>query len=288
MLPLAILVAIYLYLEEKSYKNSAYFTLGVLLMSSVLIFYVIKLDILADFYFWTIEFNLTTFSEMGTKSPTIRELLRSAPLFGAAGLAWVLLAKRELSRELGYLGIFFTALLAFAYARFDFVHLQPALPFAVMIIVIFARRHKVISSLLFPMYLLISLVLISRFYIGNYGTDVRFFGAKEDKIAEQVLLHTTEGQPIFALGTTPHIYQLTGTRPSGDIFVFQFPWFMTEAEDKVLSALVREPPEVVIRDLSATTGGQSLAEHMPNVSNYVEKNYNVVSNVDEVEIMIPK
>ena len=120
------------------------------------------------------------------------------------------------------------------------------------------------------------------------GDRVLFFGEFEEKLSAEVLKYVKQGDSIFAMGTTPHLYQLTNTLPPGGIFVFQFPWFMVEAEERILAGIIDDPPKVVVRDKNATTGGKNLISYMQNIDRHVEDNYKTIEMIDGVEIMIQK
>ena len=90
---------------------------------------------------------------------------------------------------------------------------------------------------------------------------------------------------VFGLGTYPHIYYLLDKIPPGNVFVFQFPWFMKIAESKILKGVEDFPPDYVIRNESATVGGYKLIEYMQNINSYVDSNYLLVTRIGDNEIL---
>ena len=175
----------------------------------------------------------------------------------------------------------------YAYARFDYIHLQPALPFAVLILTYsIIRVPKRLFKIVVLGFLAISAFLVLPFYRVNSGSRVLFFGQLERDIATRVEELTQPGDKIFAFGTTPHLYQITNRLPPGNIFVFQFPWFMVVAENMVLSGIINDPPKLVVRDKSATTGGENLVNYMPNINRFIDENYQLVDKVDGIEVML--
>jgi len=288
VVPLILFVAIYGYFKHFSWRNFWIFSIGVGAAPALMLGFIINIEALPDFIFWTATFNLTTFAQMGRKFPAVGQLARISGIFGFAVFSWLVLLQKKSSNEAILLGIFFLGSLFFAYARFDFIHLQPALPFAILLMVMFIDRYKLLSFFAFPLYLIYALIILIPFYKGSLGGGTLFFGEKEAKVAEVVRLNANAGDSIFALATTPHIYQLTNTRPAGDIFVFQFPWFMTVAEQRILNGLKNDPPRVVIRDKNATTAGQKLVEFMPRVERFIDEHYTVDVTIDEIEVLLPK
>ena len=145
------------------------------------------------------------------------------------------------------------------------------------------RKLRIIS---FAIYIIIAIYLIKPVYLANKGRDVMFFGDFERQISNKVLSYASAGDTIFSLGTTPHVYYLTKTLPPGRLFVFQFPWFMRIAEERILSGIISDPPKVVVRDETATTGGMRLIDYMSNINQHINENYHVIDNISEVEILV--
>lgn len=285
--PLIILVGIYLLFKERKFKIVFLFGLGVLIPTLFLILYITNLGIWKDFIFWTITFNMTTFAEMGRKYGTLSEWSRVIGVYGFSLFAFF---DKKVREDTLLIGVFLAGSLASIYARFDFVHLQPSLPFVALLSAISINwliKRKYLK-LLIAVYVLASIFLLSQFYKGHWGDRVFFFGSTEKKVTAEIQKLSKSGDKIFALGTLPHIYQMADRLPSGNVFVFQFPWFMTTAENRILSGIVNDPPKVVIRDLEAEVEGQKLISYMPKINEYINKNYKVVGKIEEIEIMIAK
>ena len=120
------------------------------------------------------------------------------------------------------------------------------------------------------------------------GDRVLFFGSSENKVVAEIQRLSSADEKIFALGTLPHIYQLADRLPPGNIFVFQFPWFMIEAEDRILEAVISDSPRVVIRDLTSEVEGHKLISFMPKINKYIEDKYKTVERIENIEIMVVK
>lgn len=283
---LAALVAIHVLFFRKKEQAALSFILGAGIPALALLLFVIKNSVWSEFVFWTITFNLTTYAEMGRKYATLRELLATGVIYLPALFISVygFFSKR---RDLILLSIFFVTSLLYAYARFDYVHLQPSLVFAILLLVCIAKKiPKKLQEGLFVLYLIPVVLVASRFYIGNFKNEVKFFGEMEYKVARKVEELTNENDAIFMFGTLPHMYQMTKTRPPGNVFVFQFPWFMNEAEPIILQGLKNEPPKVVVRQKSATIDKSSLVEHMKEIEEYISSNYEKIDEVGDIEILV--
>ncbi len=295
VLPLVFLVGLFVWCDSKKFKKTLPLFFGFALPTALMLVYIYSIGVWRDFIFWTVTFNLTTFAQMGRKFPDMAGLIKSAPVFLLAGVAWVMVflktkkSKSKLESIYWLLGMFFIGSLTFAYARFDFVHFQPALPFAILILILVIKKLSIKrASVTILTYTLASIVFLFPFYKHHVGKRVSFFGEFENRLVNKVRQRVGEGDTIFALGTTPHIYQLTNTLPPGNIFVFQFPWFMIEAEERVLTGIINDLPKVVVRDMSATTGGVNLVSYMQNINQYIKENYKVVDRVNNTEIMIKR
>lgn len=287
--PLVVLVILLVLFWTKKLKSVFLLALGLLIPTFVLIYYIIGLEAWNDFYYWTITFNLTTFAQMGRKYPDLVGLIKSSVIYGLAGGSWLYLIIKSKSRGLFWLGAFFLGSLVFAYARFDFVHLQPALPFAILIIISTTIRLPRRIRLLFIGFLFIAAIyFVPPFYKANMSTKILFFGELERRVSEKVSEFAEPGESVFAFATMPHLYQMTNTLPPGKVFVFQFPWFMLEAEEIVLSGIIRDPPRVVVRDKEATTGGENLISHMQKIQSFIDEKYKVVDIIEGTEILTRK
>src|SRR3989344_803776 len=286
-----LLLAFYLLFTSEGVKNIISFLFGLFIPVVALVFWVLKLGIWKEFIFWTVTFNLTTFAQMGRKYPGISDLMKLIPVYGLSIvlISYILFIKKEKKPNFILVVLFFISTLAFAYARFDFVHLQPSLVFALLILTYLIKKlvHRK-KYLIAGIYVLVSILITSSRYQSLTGSNVLFFGDFEKQVSFKVAELTTPKDVIFAMGTFPHIYQQTNTLPPGSLFVFQFPWFMYEAENKILSAIISNPPKVIVRDKNITISGIKVTTFMPNINSYIDQNYNVSAYSDSTEILLPK
>jgi len=279
VLPLVALIAFFIFFRRKKIWDLMYFGFGFLIPVVFLAIYIIRLGVWHDFFFWTITFNLTTFAEMGRKYPEASLFIRSLFVFAPAFVA---------GRKDILISLFILGSLAFAYARFDLVHLQPVLPFVVLgtMSVLGRIRKSVLAKIFLGFYLFAALFILTRFYQGHLGKKVFFFGETERKIVKEIEELTAPQDKIFAFGTLPHVYQMTGLLPPGNIFVFQFPWFMMKAEESILSGIISDPPKVVIRDPDAQVDDRKLIDNMLQIDQYVQDNYARIDKINGIEILL--
>lgn len=287
--PLIVAVFILIWVTKKRVYDIIYFLAGLFIPVSVLIGYISYIGVWKEFIYWTVVFNLTVFSQMGRKFPNIAEILKSGLIFGSAIIAIPIIYFGKYRKYNLVLAMYLMGSLMFSYARFDYIHLQPAIPFALVLITsLFYSDYYKLKIFFGALIIIGALYLIPHFYRLNIGNRTLFFGDFERRLSNAVLSYASQNDTIFAIGTTPHIYELTNTLPPGRIFVFQFPWFMKVSEDKILQGLEKNPPIVVIRDETTTTGGINLMNNMEFINRYIEQNYTTINKVDSTDIMIKK
>jgi hypothetical protein len=289
VLPLSVITAIYIWREFRNLKQPEKYIAGVAIPGFILMFFVYFKGIPGDFWYWTVTYNLTVFAAQGRKYPGVSELLKSLVFFGPAIFTvFYFLIKQKLDRILALLAIYLLGALVFAYARFDYVHLQPGIPYTALLISYFIFKfHEKSKYLLGSAFIFLSLTFVIWFGRGHIGSSVLFYGEDERKITEKVNNYSDEGDSVFAFGTFPHLYQMTETAPPGRVFVFQFPWFMVKAENSILDGIKSDPPRVVVRDVNSEVNGINLVKFMSKIHKHIGQYYKTVDTVGNVEIMIP-
>ncbi len=288
-IPIILFSIIYVWRYFKTNRSLEKYTLGLAIPGLYLIYFVFKNNILNEFIYWTFTFNVTTFSEMGRKYPTFIELLKTSFFFGIPLLSIIYFyLHKKLKEKLLLVCLYLLGSLFFAYARFDYVHLQPALPYAsILCIYIFTEIPKKKGIALTFIFLLFSSFFTIRQYTRLVGNEVLFYGSEERVIVDKVSQYSKKGDSIFAFATFPGIYQLTNTIPSGHVFVFQFPWFMVKAEDSILNGIKLDPPKVVIRDKNSEVSDLNLIKYMEKIDEHINKYYKTIDTVGNIEIMLP-
>lgn len=289
VLPLAAVVWIFTYVKTRNFKGIIYFALGISLPVLAMFGCMYSIGVWNDFFFWTVLFNIGTYAKMGRKYATNGDIVRMLTAFGLPFIFAVLGFFKTKKYEILTIALFFVLTLAFAYARFDPVHLQPALVF-VALLAGYSLKYlpKKYSQILLVIYLVPSLILLSRFYASHRGNSVPFFGNFEKRLVSTVQRETLPTDKIFSFGSAPHIYSLADRLPSGNVFVFQFPWFFVDAEEKILNGIVTDPPKLVIRDKNAQVDGAVLVEYAPSINKYIDDNYKVLEIIEGTEILEPK
>ncbi len=287
--PLILLVFLYLIIKRTDVKKTLLSLMLVLAPVFLVFIHFWKLGVLNDFIYWTVTFNLTVFSQMGKTQPTLTDIFKMIPVFGFTLISIIILIKKRDTKRLLLPGIFFVGTLFFAYARFDYIHLQPALPYAVIICFLLLKhfRKRILIPFLF-LYFFVSLyIFIPNFrFFNKPGVSPMLNDSETVSLLNTVNRYREKGDKIFAFGTYLHIYYLTDTLPPGNIFSFQFPWFMKIAQTKVLQGIIRDPPAIIIRDKKSQVDGYNLIENMQEIENYVESHYKTIDSVNNTEILV--
>ncbi len=288
VIPLGAFLSLYLLLNVKNKKQLFYFFLCAGIPVLVMLAYVAGRGIVKDFFYWAGTFNFTAYHDMGRKYPTIKDIISTlfVSVPAIAGL-FMLLKNQKLRGEGILLCIFFFTGFLYAYARFDFVHMQPVIPFAILSFILGALRLKR-KYLIVTAFLLFSTIVGMRSYWRNWGAETKFFAKEDYLVFDRVKSYTLPGSSVFAFATYPYIYPITNTHPAGNVFVFEFPWFMKIAEEPILNGLKADPPVVIVRDETAMTDSYNLVSYMPKIAAFVDRYYVVAEKIGPTEIMIKR
>src|SRR4030042_3504775 len=284
IIPLIVLVLLYYLLEKKYLKGVYWYLLGLLPLPILMIFYFFLKGAFYEFIYWTVTYNLTVFAEFGKKVPSITDLIIVTSVFGISLFGIFNLRKRNIFI---WILIFTVGSILFAYARYDLVHLQPVLPFICLSSVIGIEwlLKKKSTKLIIILYILGTLFFLNNFYKSHLGNRVLFYDSDTITVAEKLSQETKPGEHVFLFGVSAHIYQMTNTLPAGNVFVFQFPWFMRVAEDRILAGIEKDEPEIILADNSVKIGGQRITDFEPKIYKYILENYEKKYTIGSVDFM---
>lgn len=283
VIPLASLIFLYLLWQKRDLKVVVNFLAGILLPVGIMIYYLFSIGVLKDFWYWTVIFNLTTFAQYGKKAPFFSGVARVGFITAFSFLAFFLKDKKLAQT----LVIFIIGSLMAIYARFDFVHFQVALPFVLIAQVagFTTVRDRIWTKFVLVGYLVVTVWWLSIFYSGHLSNQVMFFDPQTKMVADKIKQYTKAGDKIFIFGAVPHLYQMTQTKPAGDLFVFQFPWFVMVTEGRLLEGLKKDHPEIVVSDRTVEIEKQKLVEFAKRLDKYIQQNYQPVDQVGSTQIL---
>lgn len=283
-MPLAFLIGIFVFWETRKLKSFLSYFFAFIMPVLLMIIYFFSLGVLSDFWYWTIVFNLTVYAKYGTKiPPTVGFVTRVLFVYLSSLLGLFYKQRRIVLITL----IFLLGSLAGVFDRADFIHFQPSLPFAILLTVygfdILKKNKRAI--IVFVIYASVTLWWQMVFYKGHLGNTILLFDENTKNLVSKVKLYTKPNEKIFVFGAVPQLYQMTGTLPTGDIFVFQFPWFLRVAEDRVLAGIIKDKPEIIVSQSNNVIEGVQIKEFAGKIDKYINDNYQKIDNVGETLIL---
>lgn len=260
------------------FKEIPYFLLPFLflLIFQLIVFW--QKGTVADFIFWALYFPFFQASKMPgyILLPTLRQL---AVILSLILFFLPLLVKRKKSANL----IITTGvvLLLFAYPRFDYFHLIPALSVLSLAVKDNARELVNIKNKLRPQYLvsLFALIFLAiftiRFFINNWTNQVRFF--EKDIIETSSLLFkiTSENEKVYIQNGPDQILPLARRLPPKP-WADEFPWYLegSNIQGKVVEGLKTESPKFIIFKPYDLKEQYLIGSYRPpEITDYIEENY---------------
>ncbi len=269
-IPLYILLGLLILFKERSFRPIFFYFLGFLPITFLWVGYFYLRGVFGDLFFWTVTFNLTTFAKEGSKAPFLSGLIRVIWIYLPVAVIFVLKDKIFVL----LMAVFLIGSLSGDLSRFDLVHFQPSLPFVVITttILVFQMIKMLATKIYLSIYVLVAVIWLITFFKGHISDKVFFFDNQTQAISQVIRNNSIPGEEIFILGPVPHLYQMTATIPVGRIFVFQFPWFLQESEDRFLEALENGKPNLIVRDNSVIIEGRPITKFAAKLNEYIDKN----------------
>jgi len=281
----AIPIIITLILQKQFKIKNIIKTLGGLLIPvGLFCIYLVKNNILADFYFWAIKFGIGYLpsAEGQIKLPSLKQTVALGVPFISIIYPLILIYKNKFNKQNQLtilLLVWSLFLLLGTYPRFEYFHLQPSLPFlailsGVTIAVVFKQIHKN-RLFLAPLILILmgSTYLTMRFYLLNWHRQDRFFEPETKTMATWLSTNANYKEKIFILNSWDHLYALSDTIPAVTPWVPTLPWYMNypDIQDKIVLDLIKNKPEIIVFEPYKYSG---LGSYKPEKINaFLENNY---------------
>lgn len=283
-IPLAGLIFLYISWEKRKLQPMINYSTGVCLTLFLMLLYLTNIGVLNDFIYWTIIFNLTVFAQYGTSIPATVGFVNRIIFVYVISLLVFLHKDR---RIVLVLTIFILGSFVSIFDRADFVHLQPSLPFVAVATALgfFSIKNKKIVLAVIFIYTFVTLWWLNIFYNGHTSEKVFFFDENTKRIASKIEEYTNPNDKIFIFGAIPHLYQMTNTIPAGNIFVFQFPWFLQVAEGRILEGIKKDQPDIIVSDRSVQIENQKITDFAKEIDQYIQKNYGVINQIGTTTIL---
>jgi len=242
---------------------------------------------LRSFWYWTVTYNLTSdYRTLAARSPGVAEvrLIASSFLLVPAALFYLLGQKRQSNPiwlTLGWGLVLLATSTLTAYPRFEFFHLQTALPVlawlsAVPLAAALQPRNPgrsfaaAITLGLAALWLVISASVYQPVVDAGQTQKIWEYSDLVPLAAEiRQQIGPTDCIYIFPDDeATANLYYLTRCTPR--FWVFAYPWFMIDpVKQRILSALEEDPPPWVV----TFPGRWEIEKHAPEVMGYLEDHY---------------
>lgn len=289
LVPLVALTGLMVLRNEglREWRSLARFAAGTLLPSLSMLLYLHTIGVLADFWFWTVSFNLTTAVQQATLAPATGDLVRIALPVTIAVVAVVVVPARWQARLVGLWGC---ATVVGGLGRFGLIHLQPAVPFFAILVGMLGVelwRRRVTAALL-------ALVVLSSVWLGEYyGRRARWLEdpAQSERLAaiEKLIRdRAAPGDRVLLVGVPPQLYASTRTLPPGRLFVFDLPWFGDIAGERAIAALRGDPPKVVLVDTASGIDGLRMVDYQRALVDDVRARYVLTTQLGAIEVYEPR
>ncbi len=158
------------------------------------------------------------------------------------------------------------------FTRFEYFHLQPALPFAAMLLS---------GSLLTIPFLAVFAFLFLRFFVSNSSLPARFVTADILANAKTVNSVIAPGSRTFFFNSWDHYYYLTDTLPAGNYFVSQTPWNWSYpgVEEKFIRIMETDKPKHVV--MGSCFQLKNVCYRPEKIAVYLNRNYREVLKLSD-------
>ena len=284
IIPLSGFLFIYFIISKHSIKSIFYYSLGLLTPIVIMLLYILGIGVFWDFWYWNLVFNLFVYAKSGAKSFVQPGFLTRIVFVYIFSLLPLIFRSRN---KLILLYIFLLGSSVSIIDRADFVHLQPSLPFVLLATsfgLLAIKNRKIIISIIL-IYSVVAIWWQVTFYKGHLGDKVFFFDEQSLSVSNKIKQNTSFHERIFIYGAVSHLYQMSNTLPAGNIFVFQFPWFLKVTEDRILAGLIQDKPKIIVYDSEYNIEGVKLSEFSKKIYQYIESNYKKIDNVNSIQIL---
>lgn len=259
------------------------FAAGALLPWSLVVLHLHAIGVLADFWLWAVRSHLTMALRGATLVPGLGDAVRIALPIAIVAAAVLRVPPHQ---RPGLVALWGCATVVGGLGHFGLIHLQPIVPcFAIltgMLGVELWRRRSTLA--------LLALLMLSTVWLGEfYGRRSRWLDdpAQNDRLEEIAAVIRDRKGPsdrVLLLGLPSQLYATTGTLPPGRVYVSDLPWLVDVAGDRVVDALRRDPPHLVLVDPASGVDGGLLQEHAGALLGEVRRSYVQTARLGSIEV----
>ncbi len=246
-----------------------------IVLSIELIFCFYKTNSLLEFINWTLFFPFIKASKISgyLSLPTIKQLLPIIViLILSSPSIFYLSAKRF------YLLPIMVSLLFFAYPRFDYFHLIPALAFISILIglsINLILKASLAEKFTYLFLVIMIFIYVARFITLNISTEIRFFEPEIQIAANFISITTNKNEPLYILNGPDQIFPLSSRLPIKP-WADEFPWYLENGnlQQNIVISLIKINPRFIVSKPYSDGGKFDLGSYRPQViADYLDDNY---------------
>ena len=255
------------------------------------LFFFAKVNLLSDFLFWAVYFPFIKASTMPgyVLLPSAKQVLAIFVLF----LIFIPLLFSKNTLKFFALGAF--PLLMFAYPRFDYFHLIPAL--SLLSLVAGATLAQAFSHQKWWAPTIVTIAILTlgifttRYFSRNWTREIRFFENEIYQTANLVRRITEKSEPIYIQNGPDQILPLAHRLPTKP-WAIQFPWYLEidRIQLNVLEGIKQEKPRYVVTRPYNSGPKYQIASYRPEkIAAYIDANYkNLIQISDTLWLKVTK
>ncbi len=278
-----------LFIQKESRNKCIIVFVSSLFPIGALFYWIYSQGIWNEFFYWTFQFNYTIYPKLASQLPTFGQFLRFLLLWGATGYLYVRLKKKTVIHHVFVISAL--ALTVPAFGRFEFLHLQTALP---VVIILFsfiflkskfalppflAKRHIDFGILIFA-FVLFMVLWHAVWFNKIKGVGSYFRSGDTSRISEEIKKRVEPGTHIFILGGNPVLYPLTNTLPAGEVYTVSVPWNYSVVQDTIIKGLSEDPPKLIVVDTNTSIDGQTEEDFAASTLKFINDNYEKTDTIN--------
>ena len=236
--------------------------------------FIIKQGLFSDFFRLAILFNKEIYPVEALLLPTLKQI--------ATLLFWLFPVIYSVIKNKKYLSLVtLIFLLALAYPRFGYEHLQPMILIAVIFWALINGKPKFSVYVFIVLFFCLNLVSAVRHPYGN------FYYTPEIQNDVEPIKNLTF-QEVYFLGVPDILYPLSGKTPPNFTYVPSLPWYLHQKnfQDKIISSLEYSKPAILI-DFGAEVDRKNIVIESQKVIEYIKMNYTKGENIGNYQLFLP-
>ncbi len=242
----------------------------------------VRLNAFLDFFFWTTYFPFFKASSLPgyLLFPTIKQAIFTFFLFAY----FIPLVREDIKFKTFILGALSATL--FAYPRFDYFHLVPALSVLSLVAgeaFVLHLNSKIFVKMVFLTSFVILSVFSYKYFKSNWTSEIRFFETEIQSTATFLTLTTSPTDVIYIQNGPDQLLPLSRRLPPKP-WAIQFPWYLelNGKQQRIVDGIIRSNTTFIVAKPYGTGKVFDLGTYKPDqVASYIENNYHVSIKISD-------